>query len=54
MQHLSSANVWRFTAPDGRKIPVAVTGSFRINNGIVLTEAAVAGRGVLMTPSFYV
>lgn len=52
--YLSTANVWRFTGPDGRAIPVAVTGSLRINNGIVLAEAAVAGRGALMTPSFYV
>ena len=51
--YLSSANVWRFTANDGREIPVAVSGSFRINNGIVLTEAAVRGQGILMTPSFY-
>jgi DNA-binding transcriptional LysR family regulator len=52
--YLSTANVWRFTAPDGREIPVAVTGSFRINNGMVLTQAALADRGILMTPSFYV
>jgi DNA-binding transcriptional LysR family regulator len=52
--YLSTANVWRFAAPDGREIPVAVTGSFRINNGIVLAEAAAAGHGILLTPSFYV
>ena len=52
--YLSTANVWRFTARDGREIPVAVTGSFRINNGIVLAEAAAAGQGILMAPSFYV
>lgn len=52
--YLSTANVWRFTASDGREIPVAVSGRFRINNGMVLTEAALAGRGILMTPSFYV
>ena len=33
---------------------VAVSGNVRINNGIVLTEAAVAGHGILVTPSFYV
>ena len=48
------ADVWRFTAPDGREIPVAVNGNLRVNNGIVLAEAAVAGHGVLFTPSFYV
>ena len=52
--YLSTANVWRFTAPDGREIPVAVSGRFRINNGIVLAEAAAAGHGILLTPSFYV
>lgn len=52
--YLSTANVWRFTASDGREIPVAVSGRFRINNGMVLTDAALADRGILMTPSFYV
>ncbi|MDQ3025755.1 MAG: substrate binding domain-containing protein [Pseudomonadota bacterium] len=52
--YLSTANVWRFVAPDGRELPVAINGSFRVNNGIVLAEAAVAGHGILMTPSFYV
>ena len=52
--YLSTANVWRFAAPDGREVPVAVNGSFRINNGIVLAEAAAAGHGILLTPSFYV
>ena len=52
--YLSSANLWRFAASGGREIPVAVNGSLRINNGIVLTEAAVAGHGILLTPSFYV
>lgn len=52
--YLSNANVWRFVAPDGREIPVAVNGRFRINNGIVLAEAAIAGHGILMSPTFYV
>ena len=52
--YLSSANVWRFSGPDGRDIPVAVKGSLRINNGIVLAEAAAAGRGIVLAPSFYV
>jgi DNA-binding transcriptional LysR family regulator len=52
--YLSTANVWRFTGSDGREIPVAVSGSFRINNGIVLAEAAAAGHGILMSPTFYV
>lgn len=52
--YLATANVWRFTAPDGREVSVAVGGSLRINNGIALAEAAVAGRGILLSPSFYV
>ena len=52
--YLATANVWRFIAPDGREIPVAVGGNLRANNGIVEAEAAVAGMGVLMTPTFYV
>ena len=52
--YLSSANIWRFTAPDGREIPVAVSGTLRANNGIIESAAAVAGLGVLMAPTFYV
>jgi DNA-binding transcriptional LysR family regulator len=52
--YLASANVWRLTAPDGREIPVAVSGNLRCNNGIVEAEAAVAGMGILLTPTFYV
>jgi len=52
--YLSTANVWRFTAPDGREIPVAVTGNTRVNSGQFECEAAAAGLGILMTPSFYV
>jgi DNA-binding transcriptional LysR family regulator len=52
--YLSSANVWRFRGPDGRDIAVAVSGNLRANNGIVEAEAAAAGMGVLLSPSFYV
>ena len=52
--YLATTNVWRFAAPDGREIPVAVNGTLRTNNGIVLAEAAVAGHGILITPTFYV
>jgi DNA-binding transcriptional LysR family regulator len=50
----STANVWRFTARDGREIPVAVSGGLRANNGIALAQAAIAGHGILMSPTFYV
>lgn len=52
--YLSSRNVWRFTAKDGTETAVAVTGNTHVNNGIVLAEAAIAGRGVLALPNFYV
>lgn len=53
-QYASAANVWRFRAPGGREIAVAVTGNLRANNGIAEREAAVRGVGILLTPSFYV
>ena len=52
--YLANANVWRFLSRDGREVPVAISGNIRINNGIVLAEAAIAGRGILVSPSFYV
>lgn len=52
--YLSTANVWRFQGSDGREIPVAVNGTLRANNGILLSDAAAAGRGIVMGPSFYV
>lgn len=53
-RYASTANVWRFHAPNGREIRVAVTGNFRANNGIAEREAAVQGVGLLYTPTFYV
>lgn len=50
----ASANVWHFTAPSGRAIPVAVQGNLRANNGMASREAALQGLGVLHTPTFYV
>jgi DNA-binding transcriptional LysR family regulator len=52
--YLSTANVWRFTAPDGREVPVAVTGNVRVNNGNLECELAAAGVGLAMVPTFYV
>jgi DNA-binding transcriptional LysR family regulator len=52
--YASSANVWRFKAPNGRDIKVAVTGNLRANNGIAEREVAVQGLGVHYTPTFYV
>jgi DNA-binding transcriptional LysR family regulator len=52
--YLATGNVWRFTARDGHEIPVAVSGNIRVNNGILLAEAAIAGHGIVILPSFYV
>lgn len=53
-QYAMAANVWRFRAPSGRDVAVAVTGNLRANNGIAEREAAVRGAGIMLTPSFYV
>jgi DNA-binding transcriptional LysR family regulator len=50
----ATANVWHFTAPSGREIPVAVQGNLRANNGMASREAALRGLGVLLVPTFYV
>ena len=52
--YASEANVWRFIAPGGREIPVAVQGNLRMNNGMAGLEAALQGLGILLTPTFYV
>lgn len=52
--YASSANIWRFIAPSGREIRVAVTGNLRANNGIAECEAAIQGVGLLYSPTFYV
>ena len=50
---LPSAGVWRFAAAN-EEMPVAVSGNLRVNNGIVLAQAAVDGLGIVVSPSFYV
>jgi DNA-binding transcriptional LysR family regulator len=52
--YLANPDVWRYTAPDGREISVAVRGAFRANNGILLAQAAEAGHGIVASPTFYV
>lgn len=51
--YLSTVNVWRFLSPEGREVPVAVTGNARMNNGMVECEMAAAGLGLAMAPTFY-
>lgn len=48
-----SPAVWRFTAANGQAIAVPVHGNLRVNNGIAEAEAALAGLGMVMLPTFY-
>ncbi len=50
--YLSTGDTWHFPDRDGSDIAVAVTGSFRANNGDVLLEGAIAGVGVASAPAF--
>jgi DNA-binding transcriptional LysR family regulator len=48
-----NGNVWRF-ASGGREVRVAVTGNMRLNNGLLDRDAALAGAGIALLPTFYV
>ncbi len=43
---------WVFREADGSAMPIPVQGSIRSNNGEVLREAAIAGLGILVDPTF--
>ena len=45
-------DIWRWRAPDGTAGSVQMTVAMRSNNGEVLCEAAAAGLGVTLQPSF--
>lgn len=47
-------NEWVFRGPDGRELKVVVAGRLRCNNGLIHRDAALAGLGILVTPTFYV
>lgn len=51
--YLERPEDWRF-ARDGEEASVRVAGPLRANNGQILLEAAVAGAGVLLSPTFIV
>lgn len=51
--YLSDGEVWRFAGPEGIR-KVSVTGRLHINNGDLLKDAAVAGLGVVLLPSFII
>lgn len=46
-------NLWRLRGPEG-EVQVRVDGSFRANNGDTLRAAAIAGLGLISSPSFIV
>ncbi len=50
-EHMENPDTWRFKGPGGA-ISVAVRGRYRANNGEVLMEAAKAGLGVCLEPTF--
>lgn len=45
---------WSFQAADGRRWSIEVRGRLRVNNGDTLREAALAGVGVVVLPTFIV
>ena len=51
--HLAAGNVWHFTGADGAHA-VRVSGALCSNNGEVLRDAAIAGRGIAVLPTFIV
>jgi DNA-binding transcriptional LysR family regulator len=52
--NLATADEWQFCTSDGRRWPVEVRGRFRVNNGDALREAALAGVGLVMLPTFII
>jgi len=52
--NLTTPDEWSFVAPDGRKSTIEVKGRLRANNGDVLRQAALAGLGLVMLPTFIV
>ncbi|MEM7744831.1 MAG: LysR family transcriptional regulator [Pseudomonadota bacterium] len=45
---------WSYTTPDGRPGTMQARVAMRATNGTFLTDAAIAGRGIVMQPSFIV
>lgn len=45
---------WQFRDSANMKISVTITGPLHCNSGLVLREVALAGMGILLTPTFYV
>jgi len=47
-------DAWPYTAPDGTESRVTTTVALRSTSGSFLREAAIAGQGVVLQPSFIV
>lgn len=50
----TTADTWPLVHADGTRSDTAIDGRVRMNNGDALREAAVAGLGVILTPTFIV
>ncbi|EKV32632.1 Transcriptional regulator, LysR family [Caenispirillum salinarum AK4] len=50
----ATANIWTLVHADGSRADVSLSGRLRVNNGDALRSAAVAGLGVIITPTFIV
>lgn len=50
--HLSSGAVWRLRGPNGEERQVRPQGRLTVNNGDALLQAAAAGLGIVLSPSF--
>lgn len=51
--NMANPGVWTFVGPDGQPGSVQVPVRLRANNGDFLTQAAIAGQGVILHPTFY-
>lgn len=47
------ANDWRFEA-DGGWVTIRPTPAFRVNNGLLMCQAAVAGLGITLLPQYFI
>ena len=52
--YLSTGSEWRYRQLDGSMMGVRVSGTMQCNNGDVLRQAALAGLGIIRSPSFIV
>lgn len=51
---LNSPREWRLTDDSGQEHVVPIKGPLHSNNGLVNREAALAGAGIVMLPTFYI